>query len=45
MMTGEAVLVRKSVGNRVAGGTVCYEGPMTVKATATGTDSTLAGNV
>ncbi|KAI8473681.1 MAG: heavy metal translocatin [Monoraphidium minutum] len=43
MLTGESVLVLKSAGSRVAGGTVCYEGPLTIRATATGADSTLAG--
>ena len=43
MLTGESVLVAKAPGSRVAGGTVVYEGPLTVRATATGADSTLAG--
>ncbi|GBF96439.1 copper-transporting ATPase chloroplastic [Raphidocelis subcapitata] len=43
MLTGESVLVPKAPGSRVSGGTVCYEGPLTVRATATGAESTLAG--
>ncbi len=42
-LTGESVLVAKGPGAAVAGGTVNYEGPITVRATATGADSTLAG--
>jgi P-type E1-E2 ATPase len=43
MLTGESVLVQKRPGAAVAGGTVVYEGPLTVRATATGAESTLAG--
>lgn len=43
MLTGESVLVAKRTGARVAGGCVVYEGPLTIKATATGAESTLAG--
>jgi hypothetical protein len=44
MLTGESVLVQKRPGAAVAGGTVVYEGPLTVRATATGAESTLAGD-
>ncbi|KAF8061329.1 PAA2 [Scenedesmus sp. PABB004] len=43
MLTGESVLVAKRAGAGVAGGTVVYEGPLTIRATATGAESTLAG--
>ena len=43
LLTGESRAVAKGPGDRVTGGTVNYEGPVTVKATATGRDSTLAG--
>eukprot|EP00775_Hariotina_reticulata_P002843 gene2843-3136_t len=43
MLTGESVLVPKRPGAAVAGGTVVYEGPLMIKATATGAESTLAG--
>jgi len=43
MLTGESVLVPKRPGAAVAGGTVVYEGPLIIKATATGAESTLAG--
>lgn len=43
MLTGESALVTKSPGERVSGGTVVWEAPLTVRATATGADSTLAG--
>ncbi|KAL0054244.1 hypothetical protein WJX82_006004 [Trebouxia sp. C0006] len=43
MLTGESVPVPKSQGQQVTAGTVNYEGPITIKATSTGTDSTLAG--
>eukprot|EP00879_Flechtneria_rotunda_P002497 GHRR01002695.1.p1 GENE.GHRR01002695.1~~GHRR01002695.1.p1 ORF type:complete len:816 (+),score=310.19 GHRR01002695.1:1560-4007(+) len=43
MLTGESVLVPKRQGATVAGGCVVYEGPLTIKATATGAESTLAG--
>ncbi len=42
-LTGEPRLVTKSAGCRVTGGTISYEGAITVKATATGESSTLAG--
>ncbi|KAF6265672.1 heavy metal translocatin [Scenedesmus sp. NREL 46B-D3] len=43
MLTGESVLVPKAPGAAVAGGTVVYEGPLTIRAAATGAESTLAG--
>lgn len=43
MLTGESRLVLKSAGSPVTGGTINYEGPVTVRATATGGESTLAG--
>eukprot|EP00878_Enallax_costatus_P010699 GHUV01011175.1.p1 GENE.GHUV01011175.1~~GHUV01011175.1.p1 ORF type:complete len:791 (+),score=278.39 GHUV01011175.1:1241-3613(+) len=43
MLTGESVLVAKRTGLQVAGGCVVYEGPLTIKTTATGAESTLAG--
>lgn len=42
-LTGEPALVAKVPGARVTGGTVSYEGAVTIKATATGESSTLAG--
>lgn len=45
MLTGESVLVAKRTGAKVAGGCVVYEGPLTIKATATGAESTLAGRL
>lgn len=43
MLTGESVLVPKGVGTSVAGGCIVFEGPLTVRASATGAESTLAG--
>jgi magnesium-transporting ATPase (P-type) len=43
MLTGESRLVAKAPGSSVTGGTVNYEGPVTVRATSTGQESTLAG--
>jgi P-type E1-E2 ATPase len=43
MLTGESVLVPKGVGAAVAGGCIVFEGPLTIKASATGAESTLAG--
>ncbi len=43
MLTGESRLVAKTPGSSVTGGTVNYEGPISVKATSTGKESTLAG--
>jgi len=43
MLTGEAALVPKGPGDQVTAGTVNYEGAVTVRATSTGADSTLAG--
>lgn len=43
LLTGESALVTKTVGSQVVAGTVNYEGPITIKATATGNHSTLAG--
>jgi magnesium-transporting ATPase (P-type) len=43
MLTGESRLVAKAPGSSVTGGTVNYEGPVTVRATSTGQASTLAG--
>ncbi|KAL6749213.1 hypothetical protein V8C86DRAFT_1048190 [Haematococcus lacustris] len=43
LLTGESLLVAKEEGSRVVGGTVNYEGPLDIKATATGAQSTLAG--
>lgn len=43
MLTGESVLVAKRPGGSVTGGCVVYEGPLTIRATATGAESTLAG--
>jgi len=43
MLTGESKLVDKQVGATVTAGTINYEGPIDVEATATGSDSVLAG--
>ncbi|KAJ9513916.1 hypothetical protein QJQ45_020999 [Haematococcus lacustris] len=43
LLTGESLLVAKEEGSRVVGGTVNYEGPLDIRATATGAQSTLAG--
>lgn len=43
MMTGESKLVAVQQGDTVTGGTIVYEAPLTIKATATGSSSTLAG--
>ena len=43
MMTGESKLVAVQQGDTVTGGTIVYEAPITIKATATGSSSTLAG--
>lgn len=43
LLTGESRMVGKALGGRVTGGTVCYEGVLDIQATATGSDSTLAG--
>ncbi|KAK9803639.1 hypothetical protein WJX72_007735 [[Myrmecia] bisecta] len=43
MLTGESALVPKASGAKVTAGTVNYEGPITLRATSTGSDSTLAG--
>lgn len=43
MLTGESVLVPKGVGAAVSGGCIVFEGPLTIKASATGAESTLAG--
>jgi P-type E1-E2 ATPase len=43
MLTGESVLVPKGAGAAVAGGCIVFEGPLTIRATATGAESTLAG--
>ena len=42
-LTGEPALVAKAPGARATGGTVSYEGAITIRATATGESSTLAG--
>lgn len=42
---GESRLVTKRAGSRVTGGTINYDGPLTVRATATGSQSTLAGQI
>ncbi|GAX72668.1 hypothetical protein CEUSTIGMA_g124.t1 [Chlamydomonas eustigma] len=42
-LTGEPHLVPKDPGSSVTGGTVSYEGAVTVRATSTGQSSTLAG--
>ena len=43
MLTGESVLVPKGVGAAVAGGCIVFEAPLTIRASATGAESTLAG--
>ena len=43
MLTGEPRLVPKEAGSRVTGGTISYEGAVTVRATTTGRASTLSG--
>ncbi|GAB4822976.1 hypothetical protein N2152v2_010022 [Parachlorella kessleri] len=43
MLTGESRLVPVTSGDAVTGGTVLYEAPLTLKATSTGSSSTLAG--
>lgn len=43
LLTGEAALVAKRMGSTVTAGTVNYEGPIVVRATSTGQDSSLAG--
>ncbi|GFR51780.1 hypothetical protein Agub_g14237, partial [Astrephomene gubernaculifera] len=45
LLTGESALVPKQAPgvSRLVGGTVCYEGAITMRATATGRKSTLAG--
>ena len=43
MLTGESRLVPVIPGSKVTGGTIAYEAPLIVQATATGGESTLAG--
>jgi Cu2+-exporting ATPase len=43
LLTGEAALVAAGEGDAVTGGTLAYEAPLTLRATATGAASTLAG--
>lgn len=43
MLTGESRLVPVSEGSAVTGGTLAYEAPLTLRATSTGSASTLAG--
>lgn len=43
MLTGEARLVPVGEGATVTGGTLAYEAPLTLRATSTGSASTLAG--
>ena len=43
MLTGEARLVGVGEGSCVTGGTLAYEAPLTLRATSTGSASTLAG--
>eukprot|EP00198_Chlamydomonas_reinhardtii_P013256 XP_001702593.1 copper-translocating P-type ATPase [Chlamydomonas reinhardtii] len=43
LLSGESALVAKAPGSRLTGGTVVYEGAMTLRATATGAASTVAG--
>ena len=43
MLTGESELILKQPNDTVTGGTVAYEAPLTVRATSTGSSSTLAG--
>lgn len=45
MLTGESVLVPKGVSAAVAGGCIVFEGPLTIRANATGAESTLAGRL
>lgn len=42
MLTGESIPVEKSVGDEVIGGSVNYQGAVTVKVTHVGADTTLA---
>ncbi len=42
MLTGESIPVDKTVGDEVIGGSVNYQGAVTVEVTRTGTDTTLA---
>lgn len=42
MLTGESIPVEKSVGDDVIGGSVNYQGAVTVKVTRVGSDTTLA---
>ena len=42
MLTGESIPVEKSVGDEVIGGSVNYQGAVTVKVTHVGSDTTLA---
>eukprot|EP00951_Prasinocladus_malaysianus_P008661 scaffold62970_cov16-Prasinocladus_malaysianus.AAC.1 len=43
MLTGEARLVDKQEGSGVTAGTINYEGAIDVRASATGSESVLAG--
>ncbi|KAG2433172.1 hypothetical protein HYH02_012715 [Chlamydomonas schloesseri] len=43
LLSGESALVPKGPGSRLTGGTVAYEGALTMRATATGAASTVAG--
>ncbi|KAG7672560.1 putative Copper-transporting ATPase PAA2, chloroplastic [Nannochloris sp. 'desiccata'] len=43
MLTGESELITKNPEDSVTGGTVAYEAPIVIRATATGSSSTLAG--
>ena len=43
MLTGESRLVPVGEGSAVTGGTLAYEAPITLRATSTGSASTLAG--
>ncbi|KAG2446299.1 hypothetical protein HXX76_000887 [Chlamydomonas incerta] len=43
LLSGESALVAKGPGSRLTGGTVAYEGALTMRATATGAASTVAG--
>ncbi|GIM14913.1 hypothetical protein Vretimale_17774, partial [Volvox reticuliferus] len=43
LLSGESALVAKGLGSRLVGGTVAYEGAVTMRATATGAKSTLSG--
>lgn len=42
MLTGESIPVEKSIGDEVIGGSVNYQGAVTVKVTHVGSDTTLA---